>query len=466
MLNTKLISLLSSFSKKELKVFTRFVDSPYYNTNNELLRLLAVLKNYHPDFEKTKLEKADIFQLLYPKKSYNDKRIRYLMSDLLKLGEQFVLAENLKQKTTENSLDLAHEFAKRKLHKSYLQLHSQVRKELDQKELATTDYFLQKISLTDLEEIYATQQGHRLVKDDPQQASNDLNRYFVLKKLKYACSILSRQAVVKQGFQLSLPPNWMEWISQNDYWGEAIISAYAAVFMALKHQDQPKHFHRLSTWLLQNNAGYALKDLKELHLYAINYCARRIREGKGEYTDEALAIYLNGIHNGALLEDGYFSPWSFGNVVKLALRLEKYDWIEAFMENHKHYLKEEFRPNTMLYNYAELYCYKKDFSKALNLLVQVEFSDLSYHLGSRIMLAKIYYELKEYQALTSLMNAFIIYLKRNKKISDAIRATCLNFCDFLFMIIRNKTENLDKKILTVSLLTDRDWLLEKWAELT
>lgn len=461
MRNSKLIQLLETFTSKEMRAFAAFLNSPYYNKNQELVQFFAALKRYHPDFTKLAGGKEKLFARLYPKVSYEDKKMRYLMSDLLRLAQQFLLAESDGKASLEESLRLLKEYSDRGLSKHYDNLSERVHHQLGSSSSHSVEFFHQKLLVNEVQERHSTQQGVRVMNDDPQQASDDLNRYFVLKKLKYSCNMLNRQAVVKGEYVLDLPDDWMQWISRNNYWDEEIIRAYSFVFEMLSTVDATSAFEQLQNWLLNNKEGFALGDLKELHLYAINFCAKKIRQGHDQYTNDALRLYLNGIQGGALLENGFFSPWSFGNVVKLALRLERYDWIEAFMNDHETYLHEQFRANTMLYNRAELYCYKGEFKKALHLLIQVEFSDLSYHLGSRIMLSKIYYELGEEEALLSLLEAFSKFLKRHKKMSEGIRQTCANFCDCLQSIVRGKTEGLEEKILNLPLLTDRDWLIEK-----
>ena len=275
--------------------------------------------------------------------------------------------------------------------------------------------------------------------------------------------MLDRQSLLKGAYQLDLPENWMDWLIANHYWGEKIIKMYAMVFLSLENEGEPAYFEKLKELLDAEISGISKDDSKELLLYAINYCARKMRKGEDQYIETALHFYVKGIREKILMENGFLSPWTFGNVVKLALRLERYEWIEHFIEEHKYHLVPEFQENAMQYNLAELYCYKKDFDKALSLLFKVEFSDLSYHLGSRIMLSKIYYELNEKEALLSLMSSFVMFLKRNKKISESIRKTCLNFCDLLFLIIRGKVQQIEEKIKNTTLLADREWLLEKAA---
>lgn len=461
MKNTKLISLLRSFSAKEAMEFEDFLNSPFFNNNNHLLRLYRLIREIYLVKRQTDMTKADFFSKLFPGQSFDDKKLRYLMSDLLKLGYRFLLVRKSELSNPEASLALIEELAERNLDKHYLQWQKKRSNSLKNANISGVNQFYSKIRQADIEQKRFSRLYQRRYDDNIQYGSDYLNRYFVLKKLKYACGMLDRQALLKGSYEPDLPENWLEWLIQNKFWNEKIIELYTRVFLSLKEENNPTHFDNLLGLLYEDPKAIAKSDAKELFLYAINYCARKMRKGEDRYIEIALDLYVRGIEERILLENGFLSPWTFGNIVKLALRLERFSWIEKFIEQYKDHLHPEFRENAIQYNLAELYCYKKEFDKALTYLIKVEFSDLNYHLGSRIMLSKIYYELNEEDALLSLMSSFVMFLKRNKKISDSIRKTCLHFCEFLFQIIRGKTDGIEEKIKNTGLLTDREWLLEK-----
>ena len=462
--SSKLINLLSCFSKKEIKSFKSFLISPYHNTNNELVLFFDYIKQSYPGFTSTKLTKKETFKYLYPENIYKDKHIRYLMSDLLKLVNRFLLVQRIESKGIEGPLQLMDEFINRKKDKPYQQIKTQLKLNYLKNKVKNVDYFFNKIKIIDLEVKYSLQHQNRMNDDKAQQGSDVLNRYYSLKKLKYACSMLNRQTLLKESYNLSIPENWISWLESNHYWNEKIIELYTNVFLVFKNPNDPIYFERFLDLLQNATTNISQEDLRELFLYAINYCLRKMREGKKIYVEKALSLYREGIKTEALLENGRFSPQSFNNVVKIALRLQKYNWIERFIEEYSHFLPPASKENTLRYNLAELNCYKKDFNRALRLLSKVEFVDISYQLGSRIMLSKIYFELKEEAALLSLISSFMMFLKRNRQISDPIRKTCLNFCDLLFLIIRGKTDDIEDKIKNTPLLADRNWLLEKVAQ--
>lgn len=148
-------------------------------------------------------------------------------------------------------------------------------------------------------------------------------------------------------------------------------------------------------------------------------------------------------------------------MVKLSLRLQHYTWIESFIQEYAPKLPGSFRENALHYNLAELYYYTNRFDQAQEHLNQVAFSDLNYYLGARVLLAKIFYETDEEEALLSLISSFTIFLKRNKQLSNNLKHTYLNFCQILFQILRRspaQMKKLQEKISNTSLLTDRAWL--------
>ena len=100
-------------------------------------------------------------------------------------------------------------------------------------------------------------------------------------------------------------------------------------------------------------------------------------------------------------------------------------------------------------------------------LSQLNFSDLFYHMGSRTVLIKTYYESEEIESLLSLLASFSNFLRRNKKIAPGLKKTYLNFCNLLFNILKNnpkKRDRIKEEIQSTQPLAERSWLLKVWGE--
>src|ERR1051325_7004466 len=95
--NTQIIDLLKSFSPVELKNFGKFLSSPYFNQNTNLISLYSLLTPHYPEFNQPGISKEILFKNLFPKEKYDDKKMRYIGYDLLKLAEEYLGVINFKK---------------------------------------------------------------------------------------------------------------------------------------------------------------------------------------------------------------------------------------------------------------------------------------------------------------------------------------------------------------------------------
>lgn len=469
MLKSKVIRILKTFSGHEIRAFQDFVASPFFNKKPELTRFLEVLCSQVLGQAPKRLKKKQVYDIIFPGKPFDDKEWRYLKSDLTRLAERFLTIQYYEEDPFRTNLDLMSCYLDRNLEKEYRQPRRRLEKLFEEAAYHDSSFFYHRLRFADIEEHRFEVQRKRTFDETIQHASNFLDRFYFEKKLKYSCGMLDRQSIIKGEYQLNLSEKLIAHIEENDFFGEELIYYYYNVLMALMEEENDAYFGRVRSLLSEPTDKISRQELRELYLAAINYCARKIRKGRENYVAEALNLYRRGIDRRILIENDQLSPWTFTNVVKLALRLREYEWIEGFIKEYAQFLPEEFRENALHYNLAELYYYTRNFDKAMEHLHQVRLSDLNYHLGSRVILSKIYYESGEDEALLSLIAAFSIFLKRNKAISNNLKKTYLNFCDILFQVLKNnpkKMAALEERIHQTELLTDRGWLLQIFREVT
>ncbi len=461
MKKNKLILLLQTLNSGEMNRLDSFVNSEYFNKDPDTRRLFDCLRAYYPGFPAEHLEKEQVFQSLFPGQPYNDKRLRYLMSGLNKLAEHFLALQKLESNTYQFQLALLETLSQRGLEKSYSQVDRTLAQALEEPQTDSGDYFLARFQRAALQEKHFERQRLRRFDVNIQIASDQLDRYYFLSRLRMACAMLDRQTILQADYQLNLSEDWIQYLEQQHFFGEAVIRLYFNIFQTLSDENDEAHFSRLKTGIAAESHQIPARDLHDIYLFAINYCARKIRQGKAHYVEEALNLYRTGITGGILIENGELSPWAFANVVKLSLRMQQYDDIEHFIGEYAPLLPAKFRENALHYNLAELYYYTGRLDEAQQQLQDVAFSDLNYYLGARVMLAKIFYETDAEESLLSLLASFTIFLKRNKEISNDLRHTYLNFCKLLFQVVKQPKNRLGEilpLIQSTELLTDRNWL--------
>lgn len=451
-----------TFSTEEWRRFYEFVASPYFNKKQELVLFCKYLKPLAPKFPPKKLVKTKIYSAIFPNKKYDEKHLSYMMNYLLELAEKFIGWNSIEKEENVLNLNTLSGFANRKLAKHYQQKYRKTLKKIGEEPTNSNHFYLNQFMLSD---IAAHEFESRMVRNFNkhfQEVSLYLDYFYFLNKLKYSCGMIDRQQVLSDNYEIKFIEELKSYLKKQENI-PADIDIYLQVLLMLTEENSSLYFEKLNILFKSHFNTLPKSNRKEIYFYLINFCLRKIRKGNKDYVAKALEIYENGINDESLLENGFLSPWTFTNVVKLALRLQKYTWIKFFIDENESKMHVNFRENALSYNLSELYYYTRDFDKALGYLNEVKFSDLNYHLGSRVILIKIYFETDEENALISLIASFTIFLKRNKNISNNLRQTYLNFCDLLNQILRRKGESkkeLKNKITTTTLLTDRQWLLK------
>lgn len=461
MKKSKVVQLLRSCEVSEINGMEHFLRSPYFNEDEAVIHLFQYLKDFYPDFSAPELKKKRVFSQVFPGQAYDDKQLRYLISDLNKLLERFLAFQKVEDTPYQLSLALLGSLSERGLNKAYRQASRHLEKELTPHAAKSSEIFWAQLQWSEIKEGHFLRQRARKHDISLQYYADDLDKYYFLNRLKIACAMLDRQTILQAEYNFNISTEWIKHLEYHNFFNEPIIQVYYTIFQALLQEEDEQYFKALKAFFKKSTSSIAPSDLKDIYLFAINYCARKIRQGKETYVMEALQLYRTGIEAHVLIDDQGLSPWAFTNVVKLSLRLEYYTQIESFIQEYAPKLPESFRENALHYNLAELYYYTKRFDQAQQHLNQVAFSDLNYYLGARVLLAKIFYETGEEEALLSLISSFTIFLKRNKQLSNNLKHTYLNFCQILFQIVRRspaQMKKLEEKITSTALLTDRTWL--------
>ena len=65
MKDIRLINILKTFSKEEMKLFGKFAASPYHNSGKNCMPLFKLLSKSHPDFETGGFTYETIHKKLY-----------------------------------------------------------------------------------------------------------------------------------------------------------------------------------------------------------------------------------------------------------------------------------------------------------------------------------------------------------------------------------------------------------------
>jgi hypothetical protein len=106
-----------------MKLFRDFLHSPFHNTNKNVIKLFEYIRKFHPDYRSAKatklLTKEKMYAMLYPGKKLNDIVLRILLSDLIKLAEEFLTYQGLKKNTFDGYRFLLQELNEKRIDNLY-----------------------------------------------------------------------------------------------------------------------------------------------------------------------------------------------------------------------------------------------------------------------------------------------------------------------------------------------------------
>ena len=175
-------------------------------------------------------------------------------------------------------------------------------------------------------------------------------------------------------------------------------------------------------------------------------------------------MFQEGLQSEIFMDNGRLSRFTFDNVVAVGLRLKKYPEVEQFIEKYEAKLAENYRTDTVKFNYARLEFDRKNYDQALFHLNTFQPADLVNQLITRTLLLKIYYESGAFDLLDSHLNNFRLFIRR-REVSDYHR---LNFSNIIMYVKkelslppgnRQERNKLRTAIKNEPVLTERDWLL-------
>lgn len=461
--NSKVILLLQSFSNQEFREFSKFLQSPFFNKKKDVLLMYEALRKAAPDFNKHKIERHFIMKKVYPKQAFEEKKYKYLSNLLLKLAERYISLKETESREMIQEYHLMNAYVKRGLDKNYNFIYNKAQTVQEKSLRRDSNFYYREFLLKNVAAEHFDRKKVRKNNRHLEELIQTLDIYYLANKLKYTCHILNNNKFISGNAQTQLPLEIIHLLNRNDFSSYPAIHLYFNLYQLMTEENEA-FFSETKKSLAQYQQTFDQEELKEIYYYLINYCITQLVKNTNTdyYLLELHRMYQEGIASELLLEDGFLSPWTFKNAIKIGLRLEKFDETASFIEVNKIRLKPEFRTDAYHYNMAELFYKKKDLEKSIGHLNNVDYSDIFYILGSKKLLLKIYYETNEYDALESLLSSFQTYLKRNKLISEDNRKTYLNFTRSLNKIIKdeNNKHQLKELIENTSPLTDKNWLLQ------
>jgi hypothetical protein len=226
----------------------------------------------------------------------------------------------------------------------------------------------------------------------------------------------------------------------------------------------------LKDLIIKLKHNLAKDELLTIYRLAINYTIRRSNNGDEQYHRELFDLYKDGIQSNILIENGELSAFAYKNTVTIGLRLLEFEYIDKFIKDYRLLLNSEHRKSYHDYCRAHWFVAVGRYSEGMPMLSQLNYGDIFLQLSANALLLKAYYELNEYDALSSLLDSFKQLLHRKR---DTIGYHLQNYLNFIRLLGRLANlskantaafQRLEEEVQTTTPLSERQWLLAQLAQ--
>jgi len=463
MVKSRLINVFIALSAAEKASLRKFVNSPYHNAREDVIKLLGYLMdNYR---HSAALEKEVVFKTIFPSAvKYDDFKIRQAMTFLLRLTEQFLVFERIKGQPIDQQILLTEIYREKNLTKLFQKTIHKSEQLLTQHPHRNVAYYDAAFRIQ-LEQYAAASREKRVAPLNLQRMNDLLDIRFMAEKLRRTCLIIAHKNVSNFDYEIDFLPEIEVIIQQKELLSVPVIAIYYYTYKSLI-DDDPDHFKQLKKNLFLHLNLFSAAELRDLFILTINYCIKKINNNEDEFLQESFDLYQAGLEYDVFLQDGNLSRFTYKNMVTIGLKLGEFKTVETIIHKYKDQLAPKYRQGNFSYNLALLYYSRKEYQAAMQLLLQVEYDDLFLNLDSKNMLMKMYFELKEFDALDSLLGSMQNNLLRKKAIGYH-RKNYKNIIRLTKKLLKLNPFNQDHKdklrleIQQSQPLTERKWLLEQ-----
>lgn len=455
---SKLIILLRSFSKDELKKFRDFLQSPYFNKNTTLVKYFDLLKKDHPVFEADKVNPEKIYQKLFDGKKYNGQVMKNLTSDLNKLCKEFLKIEFYRKDNYENKLNLLKQMILRKADSVYYSELKLYESELKQvSELSEKNFYY----LYQLEEakisFHLERNEQPLVFEKVLKSGEYLILFFLLNLTKTISNLNVNKQSFNVNYDINLPqeffdktsiPEIIDYMKKNEIEFSETAELYYYRIICNTFPFDENYYYKFKDLVLNNMRSLNRKEVYGLFNALETFCLIKSNSGKSEFVDELFEIFNLEIDNNfyKYSESSPVTFMKFRNTYSIALSLKKTEWAERFIEKFRNEIIESDRDNVLKIAGAHIDFEKGNFDKVLEGIAGINADHVYSKVDLRNLTVMSYYELNYTESALSMIDSYKHFITGSKNMSEVFRENHLRFINSLYALIMYKEKGQSEKL--------------------
>jgi hypothetical protein len=441
--NTKLVTLLSTFSPSEIRRFRDFVKSPFFNKNKNVIRFNEVLLSFYPEFNPKKLTEEYIYSEVFGKEKFDYHKIKNISSDLYNLGLEY-----LKQ-TTNPETDFIPEFnlmvqlRQRRLFKLHKKIVNTLQEDFKKEEIKGSEFLYNN---------YLVTRESQLVDlfEKPSSITGILSEfesfydYLIFHLLQYYNLMIHIGKGNNVNIDMKMIDEVVSYLEKGPVSSHPTTISYQYLIL-LKLKGNEEYYFTLKEHYFKYFAQMDPAAAYRTHMHMFGYCADMYNfNGDRRFIFEGYELYKHSYLNNRVTSGELLYP-DFCNFVKVFVRAGDYDLARKFISDYKARLPEEQLDNSINYSNAYIAYYEGEFEKALADISKVNFPLAIMKVQVKIMEVQLNYQLGYYEETRGLIDSFKKTLQREVIVSDDYKNSILGFLRLLTTLINIKQETSPKE---------------------
>ena len=458
MKNTKLISLLSTFSSSEIKKFRDFVNSPFYNKNKNVIQLSNVLLKFHPGYESKLFTEENIYKEVFGPGKFDYFKIKNISSDLYNLGLQFL--KLVPNRSTEFIYDynLIVQLRIRKLFSLHKKLVKTIEAAFKDEKFRDSASLYNNHLIAGESQIVEIFEKPSSIKGIAGEFES-FYEYMIFHLLQYYNLMIHIGKENNIEPELKMLEEVLSYLEKGPASTHPTTMAYQYLLL-MKLKENEEYYFILKEHYFKHFAEMDPGAAYRTHMHMFGYCADMYNfKGNRRYIKEGYELYKHSYLNNRVTSGELLYP-DFVNFIKVFVRAGDFALAEKFISDFESMLPADQYDNCINFSYAYIAHFEGELEKALTLISKVNFPLSILKVQVKIMQVQLNYQLGYFVETRDFIGSFKKTLLKEEIVSDDYKNSILGFMKLTISLI-NIRENLNKKEQLMELKRINDIILKQ-----
>lgn len=476
MKNTKLIQLISTFSKTELLDFERHLNSLRLQKGNPIFKLFKVLKKEFPTFREDRITKERVYELVYGKGTgKNMRRLTDLLSDLNLIIQDYLINKKLGEEEAIRALTLLKIYEERKLDKLFFSTSQKWINKWEKEPLPGREYFRTLYDIYSIYYFHSNYPSYTQTKINTSTLVHKNDISYIINKL-YLTTLLENDKHKTLNKEVGETENLfvdeiLNLVENPPYSEIPHIFLSRELIKSTRTKNYSK-YKKLHDVFINSIEQFSIAEQYHFILFLQYYCYQDYQRGNNDALYQIHLLNKMGMNKGIFLQNYFIADDLFRDIIQIGCAVKDFEWTENFISNYSDRIKEENKFDIITLSKAILLSRQNKYEEALQVLIPAKPKDVIYDIQQRCIKLQCFYELESHaDTLYDFLNSFAAFISRNKVLSHGYKQGINNLIRFTYLLLKTRHNpkassiKLKEKLENYESIAYRSWLSSKVEEI-